>query len=95
MVLQGIRDRSTIRRHKVTEKQESGDEGEMREAREGNQGRTWRRVSVGRRGDPGEIQGRSIDLWEYGVQECRRMRRRVERQGQQGVSRVRGIKGGQ
>ena len=26
------------------------------------QGKTWRWVSVGRRGDPGEIQGRSIDL---------------------------------
>ena len=46
----------------MTEKQGYGDEGETREAREGKQGETWRRVSVGRRGDPGEIQGRSIDL---------------------------------
>ena len=36
--------------------------GETREAREGKQGRTRRWVSVRRRGDPGEIQGRSIDL---------------------------------
>ena len=92
MVIQGIKDRSKIRGHMVTRKQGCGDEGETKE---GNLGRTQRWVSVGQRGDPGEIQGRSIDLWEYGVQECRRMRRRVERQGQQGVSRVRGIKGGQ
>ena len=32
------------------------------ETREGKQRRTRRRVSVRRRGDPGEIQGRSIDL---------------------------------
>ena len=37
-------------------------EGETREAREGKQGETRRRVFVRRRGDPGEIQGRSIDL---------------------------------
>ena len=46
----------------MTEKQGCGDEGEIREAGEGKQGKTRRRVSVGRRGDPGEIQGRSIDL---------------------------------
>ena len=62
MVIQGIKDRSTIRWRKVTEKQECGDEGEIREAREGKQGKTRRWVSVGRWGDPGEIQGRSIDL---------------------------------
>ena len=47
MVVQGIKDRSKIRRHKVTKKQGSGDEGEIREAREGKQGKTWRRVSKG------------------------------------------------
>ena len=62
MVVQGIKDRSKIRKHKVTEKQGCGDEGETREAGEGNQRRTWRWVSVRRMGDPGEIQGRSIDL---------------------------------
>ena len=46
----------------MTEKQGCGDAGETREAREGKQGKTQRWVSVGRRGDPGEIQGRSIDL---------------------------------
>ena len=46
----------------MTEKQGCRDEGETREAREGKQGKTQRRVSVRQRGDPGEIQGRSIDL---------------------------------
>ena len=46
----------------MTEKQGCGDEGETREAREGKQGKTRRWVSMGRWGDPGEIQGRSIDL---------------------------------
>ena len=46
----------------MTEKQGCGDEGETREAREGKLGKTRRWVSVGRRGDPGKIQGRSIDL---------------------------------
>ena len=46
----------------MTEKQGSGDEGEIREAREGKQGKTRRQVFVGQREDPGEIQGRSIDL---------------------------------
>ena len=74
-MVQGIKDRSKIRKYKVTEKQGCGDEGETREAREGNQGRTQRWVSMGQRRDPGKIQGRSIDQWEYGVQECRRRRR--------------------
>ena len=47
MEFQGIKDRSEIRRCKVTKKQEFGDEGEIREAREGNQGKTRRRASVG------------------------------------------------
>ena len=59
MVLQGIKDRSEIREDEVTKKQGCGDEGETKEAREGNQGRARRWASVGRRGDPGEIQGRS------------------------------------
>ena len=46
----------------MTEKQGCGDEGETREAGEEKQGKIRRRVSVRRRGDPGEIQGRSIDL---------------------------------
>ena len=62
MVIQGIKDRSKVRGRKVTEKQGCGDEGEIREVRKGKQGKTWRWVSVGRQGDPGEIQGRSIDL---------------------------------
>ena len=61
MVVQGIKDRSEIRKHGVTEKQGCGDESETREAREGKRGKTRRWVSVGRWGDPGEIQGRSID----------------------------------
>ena len=87
MVIQGIKDRSEIRRYKVTEKQGCGDEGETREAREGKQGKTWRQVSVGRRGDPGKIH-RSRG---FGVQECWKW----ERRGQQDVPRVRGIEGGQ
>ena len=39
----------------MTEKQGCEDEGETREAREGKQGKTRRRVSVRRRGDPGKI----------------------------------------
>ena len=62
MVIQGIKDRSEIREDEVTRKQGCGDEGEIREAREGKQGKSQRWVSVGGRGDPGEIQGRSIDL---------------------------------
>ena len=62
MVVQGIKDRSEIRYHGVTKKQGCGDEGETREAKEGEQGKTRRWVSMGLRGDPGEIQGRSIDL---------------------------------
>ena len=62
MVIQGIKDRSEIREDEVIRKQGYGDEGETREAREGEQGRTLRWVSIGRRGVPGEIQGRSIDL---------------------------------
>ena len=62
MVLLGIKDRSKIRNHRVTKKQGCGDEGETREARQGRQGKTQEWVSVGRRGEPGEIQGRSIDL---------------------------------
>ena len=62
MVTRGIKDRSVIRENEVTRKRGCGDEGETREAREGKQGKIRRWVSVGRRGDPGEIQGRSIDL---------------------------------
>ena len=46
----------------MTEKQGCGDEGETREVREEKQGKIRRRVSMRRRGDPGEIQERSIDL---------------------------------
>ena len=52
----------------MTEKQGYRDEGETREAREGKQGKTRRRVSVRSRGDPGEIH-RSKG---FGVQGCRR-----------------------
>ena len=51
VVVQGIKDRSEIRKHKVTEKQGFGDEGETREAREGKQGKTRRWVSMVRRED--------------------------------------------
>ena len=90
-VIQGIKDRSKIRDHLVTRKQGYGDEGETKE---GSLRRTRRWVSVGWRGDPGEIQGRSIDL---GVLVFRGVGggRRVEGQGQQSVPRVREIKGGQ
>ena len=94
MMIQGIKDRSAIRRHKVTEKQGCGDEGETREAREGKQGKTQRRVSMRQRGDPGEIQERSIDLGGSVFGSVGRGRR-VEGRGQQGVPRVRGIEGGQ
>ena len=53
MVVQGIKDRSQIRRHKVTRKQGCGDEGGTREVREGKQGKTQRWVSVGQREDLG------------------------------------------
>ena len=46
MMIQGINDRSKIRKHKVTEKQGCGEEGETREAREGKRGKTRRWVSV-------------------------------------------------
>ena len=46
----------------MTEKQGCGDEGETKEAREGKLGKTRRWVSMGKWGDSGEIQGRSIDL---------------------------------
>ena len=62
MVVQGIKDRSRIRKHKVTKKQGCGEEGEIGEAREEKQGKTRGWVSMGRREDPGKIQGRSIDL---------------------------------
>ena len=66
MVVQGIKDRSKIREGMVTRKQGCGDEGETREDPD---------MGVcGERRDPREIQGRSIDLWGYGVQECRRRR---------------------
>ena len=66
-MIQGIKDRSKIKGHMVTKKQECGEEGETKEAREGKQGKTRRWVSVGRRGDPGKIH-RSRG---FGVQECR------------------------
>ena len=75
MVVQGIKDRSEIRKRKVIEKQGCRDEGETREAREGKQGKTRRWVSMRRGGDPGEIQGGSIDLRSSvfrGVGESRR-----------------------
>ena len=71
MVIQGIKDKSTIWRHKVAEKQGCGDEGETREAREGKQGERDTEMGVhgtkGRsRRDPGKIH-RSRG---FGVQEC-------------------------
>ena len=61
-MIQGIKDRSEIRESEVVRKQGCEDEGETREVKEGKQGKARRWVSVGRRGDPGEIQGRSIYL---------------------------------
>ena len=46
----------------MIEKQGCEDDGETTEVREGKLRKTRRWASVGRRGDPGEIQGRSIDL---------------------------------
>ena len=78
----------------MARKQGCGEEGETREAREGKQGKTRRRVSMGQRGDPGEIQGRSIDLGGLMFRSVGRGRS-MEGQGQQGILRVRGIEGGQ
>ena len=55
MVIQGIKDRSEIRESEVIRKQGCGDEGETREAKEGKQGKAWRWVSMGKRGDLGKI----------------------------------------
>ena len=57
---------------------------------QGSQGKAQRWVSMGE----GEIQGRSIDVGGSVFRSVRRGRR-VEGQGQQGVLRVREIKGGQ
>ena len=65
----------------MTEKQWCGDEGETREAREGKRGRTRRWVSMRQRGDPGEIQGRSIDLRGFGVHGCQRKYRKGNAEG--------------
>ena len=59
MVVQGIKDRSKIRKRKVIEKQGGGDECD---ARGGNLGRTWGWAFVGVGEDLGKIQGRSIDI---------------------------------
>ena len=81
MAILGITDRSKIRECMVTEKQGGGDEGEAREAREGQQGKTRRWVSMGvgerSREDPGEIH-RST---RFGVQECQRRRERTRKGG--------------
>ena len=77
MVIQGIKDRSEIREGEVIKKQGCGDEGETREAREGKQGKTQRWVSMGRRGDPGEIH-RSKG---FGVQGCWRKYRKGDKEG--------------
>ena len=70
MVVQEIKDGSEIREYMVTEKQGCGDGCDTRESRKGPE------MGVhGRKGRSGEIQGRSIDWWEYGVQECRRRRK--------------------
>ena len=47
MVIQGIKDRSKIRKREVIEKQGCREEDETRETREGKLGKTRRRVSVG------------------------------------------------
>ena len=55
------------------------------------QGKTQRWVSIRGKGDLGEIQGRSIDLRVFGVQECQRTRGnrnedKGEGEGEQGSS---------
>ena len=80
MVIQGIKDRSKIRRYKVTERQGSGDEGEAKV-----KGRKTRkdpemgvRETKGRsREDPGKIH-RSKG---FGVQGCRREYRKRDKEG--------------
>ena len=72
MVVQGIKDRSKIREHMVTGKQGCGDEDETRE---GKLGEDPEMGVCERKRRSGKIQGRSIDLWEYGVQECWRRRK--------------------
>ena len=81
MVVQEIKDRSKIRKHKVIEKQGGGDECD---AREGNLGRTqgWAFMGVGE--DLGKIQERSIDLggsvfWSVGGEGGEGKRSRLER----------------
>ena len=75
MVVQGIKDRSKIRNHMVTEKQGNRDESETRGTREGNQGKTKEDPEMGvygkkgrSREDPGKIH-RSRG---FSVQECQR-----------------------
>ena len=81
MVVQGIKDRSEIRRHEVSEKQGCGGEGETREARKGKQGKNSetgvREIKERSRGDPGKIHGSR----GFGVQECRRKYRRGGKEG--------------
>ena len=80
-VVQGIKDRSEIRRHEVFEKQGCGDESETREARKGKQGKnpeTGVRETKGKpRGDPGKIH-RSKG---FSVQGCRRKYRKGDKVG--------------
>ena len=57
-MIQGIKDRSEIREGKVIKKQGCRDEGETRK---GNQGKTQRWVSMGRREDLGKIQGVMVE----------------------------------
>ena len=60
MVVQGIKDRSEIREHKVTRRQGYGDEGETRK---GKLGEDPEMGVHGKKRRSGKIQGRSIDLW--------------------------------
>ena len=69
MVVQGIKDRSEIREHKVTRRQGYGDEGETRKGKLGEDPEMGVHGRKGRsRGDPGKIH-RSVGVWCSGVLE--------------------------
>ena len=69
---QRYKDRSKIRGHMVIRKPGCGDEGETRK---GELGEYPEMGVCGKIRGSGKILGRSIDLWEYGVQECQRRRK--------------------
>ena len=72
VVILGTKDRSKIREGMVIRKQEYRDAGETRK---GELGEYPGMGVCGKIRGSGKMQGRSIDLWEYSVRECRRRRK--------------------